>query len=637
MLEDIREKSQGGIAKSILGLIILTFAVAGIGSYSNSVDTSVAEVNGQKITKNDFDKAYQNQRGRMEQQFGEMFETLSADSTYMANFRNSVLDSLINETLIDQSTVDLAIRISDERLKEVIREMPEFQVDGVFDNNRYLAIINQAGFFQSSSFRDYLRTEMTRRQLSMGLVGSEFNLPYQEAQFQRLENQKRDIRFATIVAEQFKAEVEVSDEEINSYYLANQTRFENLEQVKVDYLVLDVNEIAKGIEVEESDLTTYYQENIANYRQNEERRVSHILIEFGEDESAAKSAIESVLARLEQGEDFAELAKEVSTDTFSGENGGDLEWIEPGVMDPTFDDSAFALTEIGDVSDIVKSEFGFHIIKLTDLKPEQTKSFDEVREELASVVSNEKAQDKFFSLQQEMAQISFEFPDSLDDAAQAVDLAVQTTDWLSRNGNALPFNDPQVIDAIFSDLVLTDNMNSDVIEVNDNLAIVVRLNEYQPAEVKPLSEVTDEIKSMLVANKASEKALNTAEDLLTQFTSGEDITAQLTDVNSSFVAKAAIGRFGSDVAQAISKEAFVLPHPSEGSISASTVALANGDLVLLEVQSVIEADEGAIENPNLTKQQVSQLAQSAYSSYVGALKVDAKITRKEVIEAVPAY
>ena len=637
MLENIREKSQGPVAKVILGLIIITFAVAGIGNYSNSADTSVAEVNGQKITKNAFDKAYQNQRARMEQQFGQMFETLSADSTYMANFRNGVLDNLINETLIDQSTVDLAIRISDERLKKTIREMPEFHVDGVFDNNRYLAIINQAGFYLSSDFRDYLRVEMTRRQLSQGLVASEFNLPYQEEMFNALQNQKRDIRFATISAEQFKAMVEVTDEEINSYFLANQMRFENKEQVKVDYLVLDVNEIAKGIVTSSEDLNQYYQDNIDNYRQAEQRRVAHILIEFGDDESAAKSAIDAVLARLSQGEDFAALAKELSTDTFSGENGGDLDWIEPGVMDPTFDESAFALTEVGATSEIVKSEFGFHIIKLTDLKAEQTKAFADVEEELKDKVSNEKAQDKFFALQQEMAQISFEFPDSLDDAAQAVNVTVQTSAWLSRGGNALPFNNPQVIEAMFSDLVLTDNVNSDVIEVNDNLAIVIRLNEYQAAQVKPLAEVSEQIKTILVAEKATAKALSTAQELLTQFKAGTDISDALTAVNSSFVVKAATGRFGGDVDQSITKEAFVLPHPSEGNVSASTVTLANGDLALIEVQAVIDADATGEVNPNITKQQVSQLAQSAYSSYIGALKVDAKITRRVVAEVATTF
>jgi peptidyl-prolyl cis-trans isomerase D len=344
MLENIREGSQGWIAKSILGLVILTFALAGIGTYTNSVDTSVADVNGEKISQDAFNKAYQAQRNRMAQQFGDMFETLSADENYMANFRNGILDNLINEKLIDQSTVNMSIRASDQRIKQTIRTMTEFQVDGVFDNNRYLAMINQAGFYQSSDFRDYLRVQMTRRQLTQALVASEFNLPYQEKWANALQNQKRNVRYATINAEQFKAGIELTDDAINQYYLANQARFENEEKVKLNYITLDVNEIAKTIEVSDDDVKAYYQENIASYRQDEQRRVAHILIEFGDDEVVAKVTAEALLARVNAGEDFATLAKESSDDTFSGENGGDLEWIERGAMGDAFDEGAFALT-----------------------------------------------------------------------------------------------------------------------------------------------------------------------------------------------------------------------------------------------------------------------------------------------------
>ncbi len=190
MLENIREKSQGMTAKVILGLIILTFAFAGIGSYTNSVDTSVAEVNGEKISQQDFEQAFQQQRNRMSQQYGEMFESLLADPTYLNNLRNDVLNSLINEKLLDQNTQDLAIRISDERIKKTIVEMKEFHVDGVFDNNRYLALINQAGFRESSNFRDYLRVEMARQQLTQSLVATEFSLPFETEMVTKLRDQK---------------------------------------------------------------------------------------------------------------------------------------------------------------------------------------------------------------------------------------------------------------------------------------------------------------------------------------------------------------------------------------------------------------------------------------------------------------
>jgi len=635
MLEDIREKSQGLTAKIILGLIILTFAVAGVGSYTNSVDTSVATVNGEAITQQAFNKAYQAQRGRMAQQFGEMFDTLSNDANYMANFRQGVLDNLINEKLIDQNSEALAIRVSDLRLKETIRKMPEFQVDGAFDNNRYLAIINQAGFFQSSAFRDYLRVEMTRRQLSQALVATEFNLPYQEKLQLALQNQTRDIRFATISAEQFKAGIELTDEEVNNYYLANQARFENKEQVKVDYISLNVADIAKSIKVTDEELTNYYQENLASFTETEQRRISHVLIEFGEDEAAAKSKAEVVLARIEQGEDFAAVAKDASNDTFSGENGGDLEWLEPGVMEESFDEAALALINVGDISSLVKTSFGYHILKLTDYKAEAVQEFSDVQAELLVKLSNDQAQDKFFALQQEMARISFEFPDSLEDAASEVDVTIQTSPWLLRSGNNAPFDQAKVIEAAFSEMVLQDNMNSDLIEVNDDIALVLRLNTFQKANVKPLSEVEVQIKDILVNQKATEKAQATVDALLADFNTGTDISAQLTELNSAFVNKESVARYSPEVDQSISRAAFVLPHPTDGVVSASTVALSNGDLALVEVTSISVSEAAA--NPNLAQQQTSQLAQSAYQSFVNSLKVGAKITRKQVAEPVAAY
>ena len=638
MLEDIREKSQGLTAKIILGLIILTFAVAGVGSYTNSVDTSVATVNGEAISQQAFNKAYQAQRGRMAQQFGEMFDTLSNDANYMANFRQGVLDNLINEKLIDQNSEALAIRVSDLRLKETIRKMPEFQVNGVFDNNRYLAIINQAGFFQSSNFRDYLRVEMTRRQLSQALVATEFNLPYQEKLQLALQNQTRDIRFVTISAQQFKASIELTDEDVNNYYLANQGRFENKEQVKVDFISLNVADIAKDINVTDEDLAKHYQENLASFTETEQRRISHILIEFTDgnaDDDAAKTQAQTVLTRLEQGEDFAVLAKEVSNDTFSGENGGDLEWLEPGIMEESFDEAALALVNVGDISQLVKTSFGYHVLKLTDYKAESVQALADVQAELRIKLSNDQAQDKFFTLQQEMARISFEFPDSLEDAAAEVNVVIQTSPWLLRGGNGAPFDQAQVIEAAFSEMVLQDNMNSDLIEVNDDVALVVRLNTFQAANVKPLAEVEAQIKDILVNQKATEKAQQTVDSLLADFNAGTDISTQLTALNTSFVSKTKVARYSPEVDQSISRAAFVLPHPVSGVISASTVALSNGDLALVEVTAVAVSDAAA--NPNLAQQQTSQLAQSAYQSFVNSLKVGAKITRKQLTEPVAVY
>lgn len=635
MLEDIREKSQGLVSKVILGLIILTFAVAGIGSYTNSVDTSVAEVNGEKISQNEFNKSFQAQRNRMQQQYGEMFDTLSADSNYMAQFRQSVLDNLINEVLLDQNADSMAMKVSYKQINQAILNMTEFHVDGVFNNDRYLALINQAGFYQSSDFKHYLRTQMTRRQLSQAIVMTEFSAPYQEEILVSLQNQKRDFRVLTVVAEQFNNTVEVSDEEINTYYTENQFQFQNQEKVMVDYISLDVNEIAKSIEVSESEIETYYLENIDTYRDAEQRRVSHILIETGDDETAAKALAESLLVRIQAGEDFAVLAQEYSTDTLSGENGGDLDWIEMGTMDESFDESAYGLANVGDVSEVITTPFGFHIIKLTDLKAEQTKSLEEVKDKVADKVSKAKAQDEFFELQQELARLAYEFPDTLDDAAGAVNGTIKTSAWLTKTGNTAPFNESKLLEAAFSDVVITEHLNSDIIEVSDELAVVLRLNQYQEANAKPLSEVSAQIKELLVQQKASNKTQEVADELLVKLTQGEDLTAAISEINAEFSEKVNVSRFDGEIDTSITRKAFSLPHPKEGVVSAGTALLSNGDIALIEIKQVTEGEFVASEA--IAQQQQNQLAQSAYESFVASLTQNATITKKNLNEIRSAY
>ena len=630
MLVNIRENSQGVVVKVILGLIILTFAIAGVGSYTNSVDTSVAEVNGGKISQQAFDKAYQSQRSRMQKQYGKMFNTLAANKQYMTNFRQGVLDNLINEMLMDQSANELGIKVSDQRLKKIIREMPEFQVNGVFDNNRYLALINQSGFFQSSDFRDYLRKDIRRRQLIQGIANTAFDLPYQEKLVQNLQNQKRDIRYATISSVQFKNTVKVSDAEIKTYYQEHQNQFETQEQVKVNYVTLSVANISQGISVSEKDINQYYHDNIDSYTQAEQRKVSHILIEFGKDKTKAKANAESLLVKINQGESFASLAKQFSTDTFSAEKGGDLGWISKGVMGDSFDKAAFALKKVGQVSQIIKSSFGYHIIKLTALKPAKVKSLDQVSAQIKIKLAHDKAQDKFFELQQKLSQVSYESPDSLDDSAKAIGGKVQTSMWLKRSDNVAPFNSNKVAEALFSDVVLKDGVNSDVIEVNDNLAMVLHLNEYQPAKIKPLKIVRTEVKAVLVAQKATLATQQKADELLAALKANKNVEPLLKTVNSHFVVQPNVARYAPNVDKAIVKAVFVLPHPVKDKISATSVKLTNGDLAVVQLEAVKEDTTKLTHNANLGKQLASQLAESAYQNYIDTIKAEAKISRRVV-------
>jgi peptidyl-prolyl cis-trans isomerase D len=626
MLENIREKSQGTIAKVILGLVILSFAIAGVGSYTNSVDTSVAHVNDEKISQQTFEQAFQAQKRRMEQQFGQMFETLAANPAYMANFRKGVLDNLINEKLLDQTAKELTIRVSDQRIKQTILNMPEFQVDGKFDNNRYLALINQAGFFQASDFRDYLKIEMMRRQLNQALIGTEFALPYQSKLLTQLQNQQRDLRLATITSNQFRDGISISDDEINAYYQQHSASFEIPEQVKVNYVTLTLDDVANTVDVTDKEVSDFYQQNILNYTTEEQRKLSHILIEFGDDKTAAKAKAEALLAKLKAGADFASLAKENSADTLSAEQGGDLDWVAKGQMDEAFENAAFGLAQVGDISAVVESSFGYHIIKLTDLKPEKVEPLAEVKDQVTAKLKQEKAKDKFFELQQRLSEVSFENPDNLEAAAEVINGSIQTSPWLTRQTAVAPFNVPNVINAAFSDEVLKDNVNSEVIEVNENQVLVMHLNDYQEAKTKPLAEVKEMIVAQLTTQKANQMAEEKAQALLDKLMQGEDISEELTRLNAEFKSYTGVKRNDTQLARTVVQQAFKLTHPVADKVSATTVTLTTGDVALLEVTAV-KAGEATVDE-NILSQLTNQLAQSAYQQFVAALRATAEITQK---------
>ncbi len=626
MLERIREGSSGVTAKVILGLVIATFIFAGVGSYTNNIDTSVATVNGQQISQQKFEQAYQNQRARMEQQYGEMFAQLAGNDMYMQNLRSNVLEQLINELLLDQHANELNIRVSDAQIKDTILTMPEFQIDGVFDNNRYLMVINQAGFYQASAFRDYLRIDMARRQLTASVMASEFSLPYQQELAVKLRNQSRDINYATIDAKQFASKVEVSEAEINEYYLANQARFATTEQVKVEYVQLSLEQIKADVVIGEDAVQSYYDNNLSAYSTIERRRASHILIEFNEDQAAAEQTANEILAKVKAGEDFIALAKQHSTDTFSGENGGDLGWLEPGSMDPAFDAAVFALTLGDNVSELVQSEFGFHIIKLTGLEEVQTKAFTEVQAEILAKLQQDQALENFYDLQGQLGEVAFESPDSLDDSAAVLNVEIQQSPWLSRGSNVAPFTN-KVVEVAFSDDVLLDTMNSEVIEVEiDSLAMVVRVLEHKPAATKPLADVSDEVKALLVNTKANAAAQAAADSLLTKLVAAEDFSADLTELNTEFVIASNLTRTDSSVDSGIVKQAFLLAHPVAQQVTAASTVLSNGDYAVVQLTKVSEGVAGEAD-AQLEQQQVSALSNATFEGYISDLKEKAEIIR----------
>ncbi|WP_199611459.1 SurA N-terminal domain-containing protein [Flocculibacter collagenilyticus] len=626
MLERIREGSQGVAAKIVLGFVIITFALAGIGSYlGQSSDVPVAIVNGENINQAQFEQAYQNERARMEQQFGQMFSQLAADESYMEKFRQGVVDRLINDLLQDQAAKELGLRVSDEAIKESIVKMPEFQLDGKFDNDRYLAVLRQAGF-QPSAFRDYLRTEMTRRQLGQAVAVTSFALEGEVKAQEALAQQVRHVEYATIDANQFKDAVTPTEEALQEHYQMNSTQFETDEQVKVEYVELNAADIAKNIEVSDEEVQQYYEENLANYKTEKKVRASHILIEFGDDEDAARKEIEAIQDELKSGADFAELAKAKSQDTFSGEQGGDLDWFEKGIMDPAFDEAVFELSEVGDYSDIVKSEFGFHIIKLTDVNDSETTELAEVKDKIAAELKQAQATEQFYDLQQQLSELSFEVPDTLEDAAVAINADVKETAFFSKNTAPAALSNPKVINAAFSEQVVQENLNSDVIELSDEHVIVLRMVGHKPARTKSFDEVKEEVTAAVVQQMANEKASELADSIIASVKSGSELETAVTTHNLTLEKVEALTRQDNAVNYDIKQKAFSLPHPSAEVKSIEKIELASGGVAVV---NVVEVKDGEIaEDLTAAEQRLASVnAQADYKTFIEQLRAKAEIEK----------
>ncbi|MBB1370264.1 SurA N-terminal domain-containing protein [Pseudoalteromonas sp. SR45-4] len=631
MLEKIREGSQGPIAKVILGAVILSFALAGIGSYlGQTTEQPVAEVNGIKISQTEFNRAFQNERGRLEQQFGEYFTQIAADPNYMAQIRQGVIDRLVQQELQTQLAAELGLRVSDESVRQTILELPYFKIGESFNNDRYLQVIRQMNF-QPDSFREYLRKDMTRSQLVSAVAGSDFALKNELESAIALQQQTRSIDYLVVNKEAMQDSVVVSEQEIADYYELNSGQFLSPERLSVNYIELKAQDITAA-SVTEDDVKAYYEQSKAQYVEPEKRRVSHILIDNSEDDDAAKAKAESLLAQLNQGADFAELAESSSDDIVSGEMGGDLEWIERDVMDPVFEDAAFALENKGDYSDVIASEFGYHIIKLTDLQAQQVKAYDDVKADLRAELEKAEKVDAFYEKQTEMAALAFEISDRLVDAAEAAGVEIKSTPLVALNELPEPLNSPAVITALTSVDLLEDKVNSELIELGNEHVIVVRVNEHEPAATKALSDVSEQIKASLVNEKTSALAKEKARTLFAEVQAGKSLNDVAAEQNLTVRQEAQLTRQSYTVSPAIVTQTFKMAHPTDSAI-VELVNLNNGDAAIVALKSVTNAEVADNIDPQIQQNITMAQANKNYMVFIESLKAQAKINLPNVAQA----
>lgn len=592
MLTQIRDRATGWIAWVIVIIISIPFALWGINEYfSGAAEVNVAIVNGVEIDQNHYRTALEDQRAALAQALGGRADPELINSTA---FRKRVLDGLIERTLLTVDANSRGYRISDDQLSEFIKAAPQFQSDGKFDNELYRQVVSGYRYTQAG-FEDRLRQENILQQVRNGFTESAFVTIRDMDELLKLFQQKRDFEYVTIQPARFIDSVEVTDADVKEEYDNNSERYSTLEQMKIQYVRLAVDELEKDVSVSEEELKSIYEANKRRFTIPEQRKASHILLKLtaDADEEAVneiRKKAEELAAKIKEGGDFADFAKQYSEDPGSAAEGGDLGFVERGAMVVAFEEALYELSE-GAVSDPVRSEFGFHIIKLTELKPQSQQNFEEAREQLEREETRRQAESQFLEQAETFRNLVFEQPETLDAVAEQLGLALQTSDWFSRGEGSDIAANPRVRDAAFSDDVYIENLNSETLELDANSLVALRKLETKPASLRPLDEVREDIVAQLKQKKARQQTEKTGDEILKDLRAGSEWQAvlQAKDLEGQKASRARIDTEATPPA-AVIKAVFKAGYPSDDTPVYGDVGLPDGSHVVFRLTSVQDGD-----------------------------------------------
>ncbi len=634
MLQSIRDRAQGWIAWVIVGLIILTFALFGIDQYARGDKVVVvAEVNGQHVTGNEFLTLYNRQKSRLEEQFGDMYDQVVDDET----LRLQVLDALVESELMRQWANDNGMLVTDRQLASAIHSAEVFQQDGKFSDKIYEEVLMRNGM-NIARFEYEQRQYLLEGQFFALTMSGNFATPFEVNQLASLQGQERNVNYLRIDQRPFIKTVEVSEKDIQAAYDKDKERYIEAEKVSVDYIDLSQAEIAKNIEVNDALIQAYYDENSALFTLPEKRHAKHILISIEADTDEAKAAalktVAEVQAKLAAGEAFEALAKTYSKDPGSASSGGDLGTFEQGMMVPEFDEVVFSLA-VGQVSEPVKTDFGYHIIKLEGIESKQVQPLETVKSEVIEQYKMEEAERQYFDLLEQLTTVAYEQSDSLEPAADVVGLKVQTSELFTHEGGVGDIlSNPKVSAMAFSTELLKENLNSDAIELSPNRSVFIRVNQHIEQRQKPLAEVAESIKEQLTRQAAVKEAAALAEQLLAKVKSGENPESLMRD-GVEWNTVGWVARNTQKLLPQIVSEAFKVAKPKEeGQSSWGSFQLNTGDTILLEV-SGIRTQPISDEGKQALNQAFAELFGSAeYKGRLEGLKAKADIVHLPVYKTV---
>ena len=613
VLQAIRERLTGVLAFTILGILVIPFALVGVNSYfTSSGGNIVAKVNETEISSNDFTQSFSNYRRRMQSIMGAAYDPVQFDQLIV---RREHLDNLIDQELITQAAQSLGLDVDDATLADQIRNIPAFQVEGQFNADVYQSRLLSQGM-SPNQFQSEMRAQFVITELPKNIAESSFATSAEVKDFVGLLDQKRDFNAVLIPADSAELAPEFSDDEIAAWHDSHSNDYQSAEQVIIEYVELDAAFLPVGIAPEEDFLRSQFETQEARFISPEQRQVSHILIEVAADAGeaeieTARQTAEDLSSRAQDGEDFAMLATENSQDKGSAVEGGDLGWVESGVMVKAFENAMYELSMEAPISEPVQTGFGWHVILLRDIRESTGMSFEEARTTLVREYEEDNAARAFLEQADRLVDLIYEDPTTLESAALVMDLQVEVAGPFTRAGGEGVAASPEVAAAAFSDLVLLQGSVSDPINLDENRLVMIRLREHLPVALKPLEEVRDDIIATLSDKLARDKANAKANELLAALQGGDtELETLATESGLEYGHHAAVKRGSPIPDAALVQEIFRLPAPLEG-VAVETVLPTSNGFAVVQLESVVQ---GELEGGAILAQQYERVISNGSAS-----------------------
>ena len=614
MLTEIREKSQGTLAWVILSLICVPFALWGINNYLDAGgEPSVASVGSKDFYQRDVNKAYE--------QYSQNLKGMQIDEQIL---KAQALQKLIKDEVLLQYVHAQGLVVTDDEARDFIKSLPYFQVDGKFSDKQYKTLLGSQRI-SSAEFVSRIKNALIMEQYQHSIIDSSFATTYDVESFFKIQNQQRDVSYVTVGLD--PAPNQPTAEEIANYYQQHQDSYQTPEQVSVEYVELKLEDLANKVAVSDDKLKAYYEEQKEQYSTPERRKISHILISIN-DKVTEKDALEKAKNAKQElsKKDFSALASEISDDKLTAKKGGDLGLFNAGVMEKAFEDSASAL-KLNEVSEPIKSSFGYHLIKVTELVPASTKSFESVKAELTKAYQKSQAENAFYEASEKLTQLSYEHPDNLQSVSEALGLPVQKSALFTKESGAGIALEEKVRSAAFAEEILQGN-NSTPIEKSNEHLIVLRLLEHKTADKRDLNEVRLEILLLLAQEKAQKLAVEKAQKIKASLDAGKALKDVAAEYKLEVKAENALVRGKSKLPEPLTESVFKAAKPVGDKPNVFVVALLSGEQAVISLSKVTSGvmSESDKKQMDLAKKNIANaFGQSDFNQVLNSLQASADV------------